>query len=84
MNRWPYQPLADACREAVQDPNEHSHIGEAGYIQKAIGCTRSLPYHWKRRGYLTDQAADHAAVKLGVHPCFIWPDWFEIDMGDAA
>lgn len=33
-------------------------------------------YRAARRGVVTEYAADELAVKLGYHPCEIWPEWF--------
>lgn len=46
----------------------------------AMGVARATIVSW---GYSDDMMttfhADRLACRLGVHPCVIWPQWFDID-----
>lgn len=45
-------------------------------IARDLGVCESQPSKWQRRG-LTTAAADRAAIRLGLHPSLLWPEWWE-------
>jgi hypothetical protein len=45
------------------------------FAQQA-GIDRSMFHHWQQRGGIPLWSADRVAIRCGVHPCRIWPDWF--------
>ena len=52
---------------------ETSHIS----IGEAFGLSRSTIYKWEQRKImLSAWQADKYAVRLGLHPCEVWHDWF--------
>jgi hypothetical protein len=59
--RLPYAPLA--------------RYGEPTELGRQLGVHRTAVQHWKKRGVPEDRA-DEIAVKLGCHPCELWPGWF--------
>jgi hypothetical protein len=54
-------------------------------IARALHCTNSDIYRWKREG-ITIWRADQIAVdKLGVHPAVVWGEmWWEAADREAA
>ena len=51
-------------------------VGSCGELALRTGLTRR---GWDRRRLagLSARQADEAAVRLGLHPCEIWADWFD-------
>jgi hypothetical protein len=41
-----------------------------------LAVNRHRVYRWIKSGLIVDQA-DVIAIMFGLHPCPIWPDWFE-------
>lgn len=60
-HRWPVEPLIEA----------------AGGIEKANRRIDPANLHRARRDGLTDVAADRWAIRLGLHPAEVWPDWID-------
>lgn len=80
--RLPFTPLepfivASPLDDAGQAPGARTIAAQCGTtVQKAR--------RWKRTGLTLDEA-DTAAVRLGCHPCEVWPDWWElVREADAA
>jgi DNA invertase Pin-like site-specific DNA recombinase len=49
-------------------------------IASALETKRSTVYKWfKNDTMITQWAADRYAVKLGLHPCEVWDDWFALE-----
>ena len=46
----------------------------AGAVAHAIGISTQTVYRWTRDGVPLFNA-DRAAIRLGVHPVLIWPDF---------
>lgn len=62
---WPIAPLLDVL-SAAQRVNLPDALGvSAGFLSQIEG------------GGLPDRTADRVAIRLGLHPCMIWPDWFD-------
>jgi len=81
--RYPLGPLADALGielglqlggAARWDPTPQPQ-GTAA-IAEAAGVTVRRVRFWKEHG-LSEQHADEAACTIGLHPCEIWPEWFD-------
>lgn len=61
--------------------SETSHIS----IGSALGVGRSTVYKWiQRQVRFNAYEADYYAIKLGLHPCEIWDDWFTIGLEETA
>ena len=88
--RLPFGPLEDYAntRFAV---DEHGDTGGFGplppltgrRLAEALGVSPNTVIT-ARRGGLSWQYADTLAVRLGLHPCALWPEWFTIDADIAA
>lgn len=49
-------------------------------IAAALDTKRSTVYKWFQNDtMITQWAADRYAVKLGLHPCEVWSDWFALE-----
>ena len=48
----------------------------ATQLAPSLGVHRRTIGEWKRKG-LPLNTADRAAVRLGVHPSHVWPDWHQ-------
>ena len=66
---WPMQPLLDATSLTLSGFS-HAHGVSYDTMRPAA------------RDGLTDKQADHWAVKAGLHPACVWPDW--TDGAEAA
>jgi hypothetical protein len=62
---WPFAPLLAASREPSGN--------ELGRRLNLSGST----LHTARSQGLTDEQADRWAVRLGLHPAFVWDGWAE-------
>jgi hypothetical protein len=60
--RWPVEPLLAYVRNNTT-------------AYHAAGAMSGQDRERARRLGLTDEAADRAATRLGVHPLAVWPDW---------
>lgn len=69
---WPIQPLFEAAGT--------DQFGELA-IRTGI-ATRTL--HRSTTRGLTDITADKAAIRLGLHPLTIWPNWIDPYLEGAA
>ena len=51
---------------------------EVRQIADILGTSRHTVYKWlHNRLEISEWAADKYAVKLGMHPSEVWPDWFD-------
>lgn len=70
--RYPVTPFLDAARTV---------LGRAVTIEDValrLGISRATAYRRQSDG-LTEQEADVLACHLlGVHPCLVWPEWFDV------
>lgn len=79
--RYPLTPLLNAANiRSIPDGTEGGdHTGDplAGYTLLAfrLGITRQAIQRLARTG-LSDRQADHYAIAIGIHPGFIWPEWW--------
>ena len=70
QHRVPYAPLARFVDENTATMRQ---------VADAIGVTRRTVELWNSDGGIPEQAADKAAIHLGVHPSAIWgDDWFRL------
>lgn len=57
----------------------------AGYpnllaLARTLNVTSRTVHRWKHNG-LTWLQADRAATRLGHHPSFLWPEWWDLELG---
>lgn len=71
-HHWPLQRLFDIAGT--------TEFVELGYL---TGFATRTIHRWQENG-IPDKAADQAACALGLHPCIIWPDWFDPYLKGAA
>lgn len=73
-------------RHVPAEPFVEYVLGKGG--PTAFGWSRFNPemrtplrrfHHAKRRGWLTFDAARVVAESVGVEPCELWPEWFEME-----
>lgn len=65
----------------VRSMIEHNvaDIASLREISACSGISEAQLRRWSQRGEIPLLAADHAAIKLGVHPSVIWGDaWWEM------
>ncbi len=64
--RLPFAPLASEARSSTIETLAHQ-----------IGVSRRTVHRWIIHGIPADQA-DRAAIALGTHPAYLWPDrWID-------
>jgi hypothetical protein len=55
------------------------------YIAEILDIGRSTIYKWiERQIRFNVYEADRYAIKLGLHPCEIWDDWFSMTLEETA
>lgn len=53
----------------------------ASSIGEILGVGRSAIQTWRQgKTYFDQWSADRYAIRLGMHPAQIWPEWFEEDV----
>lgn len=70
QRRWPLSPLV-----AVVGGDTDVEIAAR------LGTDRVAIARWRARG-IPEYTADKLAVRHGVHPSHIWPDWFDRALAD--
>jgi hypothetical protein len=73
--RLPLEPLLEWIVPSVDDRADQPP--GARTIAAQCGVTLGTARRWQRCGVPLDEA-DEAAVALGVHPCEVWPEWWEV------
>ena len=54
-------------------------------VAEILGIGRSTVYKWiERQIRFNAYEADRYAIKLGLHPCEIWDDWFTMSLEETA
>lgn len=56
----------------------HREVGREhfGLLADRLGCTRRTLHRWKNDG-IPISKADKAAIKVGSHAAYIWPDQWQ-------
>lgn len=77
--RYPWTDLENWARKlgAGRVRDSSVALGVARVIAERADVDYSTVCRWQRRGWLSVEQADRAAIRLGTHPCFIWEHWFE-------
>jgi hypothetical protein len=84
QRRFPVEPLAAlAARHRRHHPlidGLWTHSGPAVETHDPEGrygkLTRYL-FRWRHEGAIPEWSADRWAIHYGLHPCRLWPDWFD-------
>lgn len=79
--RWPWENL-EAYIDAIFEPFDPDVLGSRSPISQfadRVGVSSNTAYQWRKKGWLSDRAADRVATALQIHPLQIWPDWFDVD-----
>ncbi len=75
--RLPFASIEAAVRCDIADPERRSTPSQSDWARRLHVHNKEIA-RWRQNG-LTIERADYIAVKiLGVHPCFIWPEWFDL------
>lgn len=48
-----------------------------GQIAGLLGVSRSTLYRWRSGAKVDEYEADALACRVGLHPCLLWPQWFD-------
>ena len=62
--RWPLEPLMAVT--GTHTPME---------LARVLEVNSSQVHHWKKGGGVPDRSADRMAVRLGLHPLNVWPEF---------
>lgn len=76
--RYPLEPLANKLAIPLHVEGEDSRATQLrGLTAVAARCqvSHKAAEHALARG-LSDKQADQWAINAGMHPCAIWPDWW--------
>jgi len=77
--RWPWEPLEAYCEATFARQLSDDGTTELSLVYRlsvATGVPCSRLYRARSDGSMTEHLADRVATRLGLHPCRIWPDWF--------
>lgn len=74
-------PLLSYARSLlVRDGIDPNHI----QVAKLIDVHVKTIYWWEQgMNELPIPAADRHAVHLGLHPCLLWPEWWDLPINEA-
>ena len=65
----------------TSDPNEGKtdkrHLASTRWIADLLDVSPHTVIRWRQQG-IPFYSADAAAQRLGVHPCLLWNDWFQL------
>jgi hypothetical protein len=75
QERFPYAPLD---RLVVQRSGADAPMS---VVAELFGVSTRTLLRWKKNGLLFP-AADRAAVRLGLHPSLVWPEWWSVPWAD--
>lgn len=83
--RFPFAPVQRELEHRFQaldcrDNQGHPFTVPAGDAVRAgelLGASRELVGRWRNGLLLTDIDADRCAVRLGLHPIDLWPDFYD-------
>jgi len=70
---FPFAPIVELIVGRWDDDGQIP----ATRIGLRLGVTREQVHRWRYKGLGIDQA-DALAVRLGLHPVEIWPDWYRV------
>jgi hypothetical protein len=73
--RLPFEPLLSCVPPSPND--DADQIPGARRVAEMCRVTVRIARRWKRCGMELDEA-DAAAIALGMHPCEVWPEWWEV------
>jgi hypothetical protein len=70
----PFDPVRRICESRYRGDEESRHVSA---IADMLEVDRFSVYRWERNG-INMGSADRVAVKLGLHPSMIWPEWWHV------
>lgn len=82
--RYPLAPVATALHVTLgqsgaiggRDDADVQPLHGMSVVMAHLGISHSTALRWQRNG-LTDVQADRAATAVGLHPCLLWPEWWD-------
>jgi hypothetical protein len=87
MTRYPFAPIEEYI-EAHWYPDDPARGIPEGHMTDArkadILTTTDGEIRRMREHGLHDLKADRYAIRLGLHPCLLWPTWFDDILADPA
>ena len=77
---WPFGPVDDEL--GPRCPRRWGNGVWCGAVHDKVRAARlgvgpKQLYRWRENG-LTWVAADRVAIRLGVHPVLLWPEWVDV------
>ncbi len=76
MDRYSFDELLSVVEQRYRPDNLPANVGDIGKVASVLNMEPSNIYRWRQYG-LTWFTADRIAVKMGLHPAEIWPQWFD-------
>lgn len=84
LERLPFDPLMQFVNtEDYIGEGTRSTIGPNKILSDRLHVDRQTVYRWRKDG-LSIYQADMVAVRLGLHPILIWPEWLDISSSEAT
>lgn len=76
-------PLIEAMKVRLLEPDWPNRTVTCGYsIETGAQLAGLSERNWVKtinRGVIAEAVADRACTAMGIHPCEVWPDYFDID-----
>jgi hypothetical protein len=76
----PFDVLERYVHLNTEDPNHSTtpHLVSNVWLATVVGCDYRTVIRWRHTNRLPASTADRIAIHLGVHPTFIWADWYQL------
>ena len=78
QTRLPVSPLLDAARHRIGEPTPPLRD-----IADWCSVTERTLHNWLDDG-VPYYSADAAACSLQLHPCLVWPEWWDVEDYDES
>lgn len=78
---FPLRPVFEHLAQQGEVVHNWQTLSGVAILALRLGVDRRWVYRNLNRG-LGGYVADAVAIRLGVHPVIIWPDWFTVDFED--
>lgn len=86
MRFLPWKPLERYLVVNFPDPDPYRHglfnagspdyVLSASWVAELLGVDRRTIYRHHKNQRILERTADQYAVELGLHPSWLWPEWF--------
>lgn len=54
-----------------------SYTPSVRLMAETVGVSVRTVHRWRQGGRIPDRLAEHCALRIGLDPVLLWPDWYE-------